>query len=306
MKSLIALLFLTISTVVFSQESNFFEQDVTIADSFSGTLLMPNTEKPPLVILLAGSGPLDKDGNTNFMKGDLLKKLAGKLGDAGIASFRYDKHSLRQIKKGKYDLDYSFDVFIEDASASLDHFKSKSQFGKIYILGHSQGSLVGMIAAQEKADGFISVAGPGQTIDEVVIYQINATSPNFTEDTKRVFSILKTGKTTDDFPPALASIFNKPTQPFMMSWMKYDPQEEIKKLDMPVLIINGTKDIQVIESEADLLHKASPDSKLVIIDKMNHVLVPIERDRLENVKSYNEPDREFSSELLEALLAFIK
>jgi len=306
MKRRIALLFLAISTVVFSQESNFFEQDVTISDKFSGTLLMPDIEKPSLVILLAGSGPLDKDGNTNFMKGNLLKKLAEKLGDAGVASFRYDKHSLRQIKKGKYDLDYSFDIFIEDAIASLDHFKNKSQFGKIYILGHSQGSLVGMIAAQGKADGFISIAGAGQTIDEVVIYQINASSPNFTEDTKHVFSILKKGKTTDDFPPALASIFNKPTQPFMMSWMKYNPQEEIKKLDMPVLIINGTKDIQVIESEANLLHKASPDSKLVIIDKMNHVLVPIEGDRLENVKSYNEPDRDFASGLLQALLAFIE
>jgi len=301
---LLALLVLT--SITFAQESIYSEQDVTIDNHFNGTLLLPKTDTPPLVILLAGSGPLDKDGNTNFMKGNMLKKLAQRLGDNNIASFRYDKHSLRQIKKGKYNLDYTFDIFIEDAKAAIAHFKPKSEFGKIYVLGHSQGSLVGMIAANGQADGFISLAGAGQSIDEVITYQINESAPQFTEDTKRVFSILKQGNTTDDFPPALASIFNKQTQPFMMSWMKYNPQDEIKKLDIPVLIINGTKDIQVTVDEANLLHQAYPDSKIVIIEKMNHVLVPIEGERLENVKSYNEPNREFSSDLIKALIDFIK
>lgn len=306
MKSYLIILFSAITLLCFSQESAFISQDISINEKFSGTLLMPKTEKPSLIILLAGSGPLDKDGNTNFLKGNMLKKLAEKLSNAGIATFRYDKHSLRQIKKGKYDLDYTFDVFIEDASTTLDYFKSKSRFGNIYILGHSQGSLVGMIAANGKADGFISLSGAGQSIDEVITYQVNLSSPQFTEDTKRVFGILKEGKTTDDFPVALASLFNKPTQPFMMSWMQYNPQEEIKKLNMPILIINGTKDIQVTEDEAELLHKASPNSKLVIIEKMNHVLVPIEGGRLENVKSYNEANRALSQELIDALLEFIK
>jgi len=295
-----------LSNSVFAQDLNYTEQDINIDDHFNGTLLLPKTETPPLVILIAGSGPLDKDGNTNFLKGNMLKKLAKSLADNNVASFRYDKHSLRQIKKGNYDLNYTFDIFIEDAKTAIAHFKSKSQFGEIYILGHSQGSLVGMIAARGQVDGFISLAGAGQPIDEVIINQITASAPQFTEDSKRVFGILKEGKTTDDFPAALASIFNKQTQPFMMSWMKYDPQDEIKKLDIPVLIINGTKDIQVSVEEAKLLHTANPDSKMVIIEKMNHVLVPIEGERLENVKSYNEPNREFSPELINALIDFIK
>lgn len=306
MKHKIVLLFLMISSLLHSQETSFNEQEISIDGNFNGTLLMPETKKPPLVLILAGSGPLDKDGNTNFLKGNMLKKLAESLGKQGIASFRYDKHSLRQIKKGKYTLDYGFDIFIDDAVASLDHFKDKDQFSKIYVLGHSQGSLVGMVAAKGKANGFISLAGAGQSIDKVITQQISETAPQFTEDTKRVFDILNQGTTTDDFPQALASIFNKQTQPFMMSWMKYDPQEEIKKLDIPVLIINGTKDLQVTESEANLLHQALPNSKLVLIDKMNHVLVPIEGDRLENAKSYNEPSREFAPELITTLVEFIK
>ena len=306
MKYYLFLFIFVFSVFGFSQESNIIQQDIFIDNKFEGTLLLPETQKPPLVILLAGSGPLDKDGNTNFMKGNMLKKLAIKLGENGIASFRYDKHSLRQIKKGKYNLDYDFDIFIDDAKAALRHFKSKNNFSKVYVLGHSQGSLVGMIAANGRADGFISIAGAGQSIDEVIIYQIIASSPMFTEDTKRVFKILKEGNTTDEFPPALASLFNKPTQPFMMSWMKYNPQQEIKKLDIPILLINGTNDIQVTEEEAKLLHKASPESQLILIDRMNHALVPIEGGRLENMKSYNEPNRALSEELIEALIDFIK
>lgn len=306
MKYLLIFCFLLYPTFNYSQETIHKEQDISINGLFTGSLIMPMIEKPPLVILLAGSGPLDKDGNTNFLKGNMLKKLANILGDHNIASFRYDKYSLRQIKKGKYELDYTFDVFIDDAKAALEMFDSKDQFGNIYILGHSQGSLVGMIAGKDKADGFISLAGAGQSIDEVITYQVNLSSPQFSEDTKRIFGILKQGQTTDDYPAALASLFNKQTQPFMMSWMKYDPQEEIKQLNMPVLIINGTKDIQVTEEEANLLHKASPNSELIIVEKMNHVLVPIEGDRLENVKSYNEPNREFSKALIDALIAFIK
>lgn len=306
MKYCLLLICFAFISMGFSQQPMFTEQEISIDGKFEGTLMMPKTEKPPLVVLLAGSGPLDKDGNTNFLKGNMLKKLAEKLSENGIATFRYDKHSLRQIKKGNYSLDYDFNVFIEDAKAALDYFSSKTEFSKSYVLGHSQGSLVGMVAANGKADGFISVAGTGQPIDKVITYQINTTSPQFTEDAKRVFSILKEGKTTDDYPQALVSIFNKQTQPFMTSWIHYDPIVEIKKLDIPVLIINGTKDLQVSEDEANLLHEASPGSQVVIIEKMNHALVPIEGDRLENYKSYNEPHRKLSEELIVAVVGFLQ
>jgi fermentation-respiration switch protein FrsA (DUF1100 family) len=127
----------------------------------------------------------------------------------------------------------------------------------------------------------------------------------FTEDTKRVFGILKEGNTTDDFPPALGSLFNKQIQPFMMSWMKYNPQVEIAKLEIPILIINGTKDLQVSVAEAELLSKAAPKSELKIIEKMNHVLFTIEGDDLENSKSYNEAFRPLNEELISTIIKFI-
>lgn len=296
-----------VSSYIFSQELAFTSKDLTINEFIDGTLLVPNDiEIPNLAIIIAGSGPTDRNGNQNLLKNNSLKKLAERLSKEGVATFRYDKRIVKQIRRGNVDMNIRFDDFITDAISALNYFKNSSAFNKIYIIGHSQGSLVGIVAAKEGADGFISLAGAGKPIDEVIIDQINNTAPMFTEDTKRVFSVMKEGKTTSDFPQALTSIFNLEVQPFMMSWMAYNPQDEIKTLDIPTLIINGTKDLQVSVDEANLLHSANENSTLTIIEKMNHILVPIEGDTLENSKSYNESQRKISDELIQSIIAFIK
>jgi len=162
-----------------------------------------------------------------------------------------------------------------------------------------------MLSAQEYANGFISLAGAGQTIDNVITDQITKTAPMFTEDTNRIFKSLREGHTNSDFHPALASVFRLDVQPFIMNWMQYDPKEVIHELKIPVLVINGNKDIQVSEEEANLLKDANQKAELLIIDKMNHILVPIEGDTLENTKSYNEPQRDISPELISAIVSFI-
>lgn len=307
MKLNLSILFIAISTLLFAQDKTYTSQEISINKLIDGTLLTPNAiTKPNLVIIIAGSGPTDRDGNQNFLKSNNLKKLAQGLTEKNIATFRYDKRIVKQIRRGNIDSNMLFDDFVADAISVIDYFKKTQQYNAIYIAGHSQGSLVGILAAKDKADGFISLAGSGQSIDNVIIEQVTKTAPMFTEDAKRVFAILKEGKTTTDYPQALGSIFNKDVQPFIANWMSYDPKEELKKLEMPILIINGTKDLQVSENEAKLLHEAVPKSTLTIIEKMNHILVPIEGDSLENSKSYNEAFRKLSPELLEAIVSFVK
>ena len=104
----------------------------------------------------------------------------------------------------------------------------------------------------------------------------------------------------------LSSIFNIEIQPFMMNWMQYNPTESIKNLKIPILIINGSKDLQVSINEANVLKEAAPEATLKIIENMNHVLVPILGDDLENSKSYNEPNRKISKELIEHIVTFIE
>jgi len=290
-----------------AQEVNYSSEDITINAFVDGTLLMPTSkEKPVLAIIIAGSGPTDRNGNQNFLKNNALKKLAEALSSHGIATFRYDKRIVKQIKNGNVDKNIMFDDFVTDAISVIEYFKKTNAYSKIYVIGHSQGSLVGMLAAKDRVNGFISLSGAGQSIDKVIIDQVQKTAPMYTPDTKRVFDIMRQGKTTPDYPPALSSIFNIEIQPFMMNWMQYNPQDVIKSLDMPILIINGTKDLQVSVEEANLLKAASQHANLKIVDKMNHVLFIIEGDDLENAKSYNESARSLSQDVITAILDFIK
>ena len=152
----------------------------------------------------------------------------------------FSKVSVRKIAEG---IQYS-------PTTLYLYFKDKNEFSNIYILGHSQGSLVGLLALDNNVTGFISIAGAGQDIGDVIIDQINNTARQFLGDTKKVVAILKTGQTTNKFPPELAAIFNIETQPFMISWMAYNPSTIIGESKTPTLIINGTKDLQVSVEEA--------------------------------------------------------
>ncbi len=307
MKLKLSSLFILMGLFLFAQEKAHTSQNISINNLIDGTLLTPNdVSKPNLVIIIAGSGPTDRDGNQNFLMSNTLKKLALGITKEKTATFRYDKRIVKQIRKGNVDKDILFDDFVTDAISVIEYFKNTKKYNRIYVAGHSQGSLVGLLAAKGRADGFISLAGAGQSIDKVITEQVIKTAPMFTEDTKRIFDILRVGKTTSDYPQALGSIFSKDIQPFMANWMSYDPQEEIKKLEMPILIINGTKDLQVSETEAKLLDTAANESTLIIVEKMNHILVHIEGDDLENSKSYNEAYRKLSPKLLEAITSFVK
>ncbi|MCP4054979.1 MAG: alpha/beta hydrolase [Mesoflavibacter sp.] len=307
MKFLVLFISLCFSSSLFAQESNFTKQDISVNKHIDGTLLTPNNvKKPNLAIIIAGSGPTDRDGNQNFLKNNSLKKLAVNLTNNNIATYRYDKRIVKQLKSNNLDKNIIFDHFVTDAKSVIDYFKNTKNFNKIYVIGHSQGSLVGMLAAKDRADGFISLAGAGQSIDQVIIEQVNKTAPNFTEDTKRIFKTLREGKTTTDYPMALSSIFNIEIQKFMINWMKYNPTEILSTLNIPILVINGTKDLQVSENEAKLLKEANKDATLKIIENMNHVLVTIEGDDLENSKSYAETQRPIAEGLIDTITNFIK
>ncbi|WP_425076036.1 alpha/beta hydrolase [Psychroserpens sp. S379A] len=294
------------SFICFSQDIKYTVQDLSINRFIDGTLLTPqNGTKPTLVIIIADSGPTDRNGNQNFQNNNALKKLAEELSNQHIATFRYDKRIVKQIRKGNVDAHISFDDFITDANTVIEYFKTQNNYSKIVVIGHGQGSLVGLAASKVNVDQFISIAGSGKTIDEVIIDQITQMDPALEKSTKQAFESLKKGKIVKDYPQALGSIFSEDVQPFMMSWIKYNPQDLIKDLTIPTLIINGTKDLQVPITEAQLLKEAASHAELKIIDNMNHVLFIIEGKELENSKSYNESFRPISVDLINEIVGFI-
>ena len=241
-----------------------------------------------------------------MMKNNSLKFLAEGLYDKGIATFRYDKRIIKQLKENNLsEKDVNFNEFIEDARSIVAYFKRSKAFSKIYVVGHSQGSLVGMIAAQRAADGFISIAGAGQEIDDVIVDQLAKQAPGLKDNARQSFDDMRANGIALNYSPGLASIFREEIQPFLISWMQYNPQEEITKLDIPVLIINGDKDLQVQISEAEKLKAAKPDATLKIVPGMNHILKQIEGTDIDNSKTYNQPNLPVTTELIDIIAAFI-
>lgn len=303
--------FKTLITVIafLGASSSLFSQEIEIptkATTIKGTLTQPKPlKKPPLVIIIPGSGPTDRNGNNAMMKNNSLQLLAQELHKYNIASYRYDKNALHYPKKAKVDT-LRFETFIYEAKEVINHFKTKNTFSKIIVLGHSQGSLVGMSASKNNADAFISLAGAGESIDKTILTQISTQAPFLIEETQTILKELKAGNKVEKVNPMLASLFNPSVQTFLSSWIKYQPEQEIKKLQIPILIINGTKDVQVAISNAKQLHKQQPKSKLVLIENMNHVLKEINGDTTENMQSYNNPDIPISSELIKVITKFVE
>jgi len=302
----LSFLMLLFVQLTFAQMNPFTENSVSVNELIDGTLTIPeNNENPPLVILIQGSGPTDRDGNQLMMKNDASKKIAHQLAENGIASYRFDKRIFKMNKFRIKEADLRFEDFVTDVNSILEYFKADKNFDKIILAGHSEGSLIGMLAAQQGADAFISLAGPGRSIDKIVVEQLAKQSEELSKNARQAFDEMgKTGSTTN-YSPYLESIFRPSVQPYMGSWMKYDPALEIAKLEVPILIINGSLDLQVDTTDAEILNTAAPNSKLVILKNMNHIFREIKGENLENTKAYNEPNRPLHPELITALTDFI-
>ncbi|WP_205501055.1 alpha/beta hydrolase [Rufibacter psychrotolerans] len=281
----------------------------TAKGSLKGTLLVPASGKPmPVVLILSGSGPTDRDGNNPMMQNNSLKMVAEELHAQGIASLRYDKRGIAESKAAAMsEFDLRFDHYVQDAAAWAQQLKKDKRFSKVVVLGHSEGSLIGMIAArQAKADGFISLAGAGQPADKVIRQQLMMQPKMVTEAAYPILDQLVQGHTVAEVNPMLASLFRPSVQPYLISWFKYDPQAEIRKLTVPVLVVQGNLDLQVTTNEATLLATAAPKSKLVEVENMNHVLKETTMDLKANMATYSNPTLPLASKLMPEVVGFVK
>ena len=282
----------------------------TLSGNISGTLTMPkNAHGPiPVVLIIAGSGPTDRDGNSPKLglNGYTYKLLANALGDHGIASLRYDKRLVGKSVSKTKEKELRFEDYSDDAIALVNMLHDDNRFSKIIVLGHSEGSLVGMLAsADQPVNAFISVAGAGDRADIILTEQMKSQPQYIANGFKTIMDSLKRGKFTDVVDPALYPIARPSVQPYLLSWMMHDPAREIKKLKIPVLIIQGTTDLQVGVADAEKLKKADKNAVLDIIPGMNHVLkaAPVDRDK--NLATYRDPDLPLKPELVTAIVSFI-
>ncbi|AUC85023.1 alpha/beta hydrolase [Polaribacter sp. ALD11] len=269
-----------------------------------GTLTF-SKENTPLIIWVHGSGPVDRNGNqpAQNVKANYIKQFRDAVNKENIAFFSYDKRTAN-----KNNQDFLKDTKVRDFAFDLEkvvhHFHNEKRFSEIILIGHSQGSLIAMLAPKN-ADKYISLAGAGETIDKTIVKQISKNNPTLGEAAQQQFDTLRIKGKIEVIHPFLMSVFAKQNQPFLYSWMQLNPLEEIKKLTIPILIINGDKDLQVKIEDAKALHAVNKNSRLAIIENMNHVLKEIQKEE-DNLKSYYSSEFPISEKLIEAIVQFVK
>jgi len=288
-------------------------KDITIAVNggyIAGTLTRPEIKEPvPVALIIAGSGPTDLNGNSSLgEQSNAYLMLADSLAVHGIASLRYDKRGVGKSNDfHQAESQLRFEDYVSDAVALIQYLKKEPGFSGIIVIGHSEGSLIGMLTAERtKPDAYISLAGAGEPIGSILQWQLSQNTQINQDKIKQIVDSLEAGHTVKEVPPSFLALFRPSVQPYLISWMKYDPAKEIRKLHIPVLLVNGTTDLQVAIKEAEMLHKAKPDAQLAIIPGMNHLLKNAPEDRDKNRATYQNPDLPLNNALIKKIVQFIR
>ena len=292
-----------------STRDNFWIE--TQFGNINGTLLLPKVNVPcPVVLLIAGSGPTDRNMNQSAsVKTNSFLLLAEELAKRGIASVRFDKRGVGSSRINQPVSEIVFETYIHDANAFIGKMKLDSRFSQVFVLGHSEGAAIGLLSSLSTLPaGFISVSGYANDFGSLLEEQFKKllTVQDFVLF-KNLLTRLRSG---DDIsavklPSALAGIFNPGTLTYLKSTMQYNSLKEIKKLKIPILLVGGSSDAQVPFKNAQELHKANPKSRLILIEGMNHVLKDVGNDILLNQKSYSDTQISLSPQLVNIIVKFL-
>ena len=275
-----------------------------------GTLMLPKSSKPvPVVLIIAGSGPTDRDGNNpEGGRNDNLKRLAVILAQHNIASVRYDKRGVAASKAATPDeRNLSVERYVADVEAWAQKLRANSRLSQLILLGHSEGALIASLAAEKaRASAVISVAGSGRPVGDVLREQFEERlPPELLQRGNQLLDTLQAGKTDAQVPPELQVVFRPSVQPYLVSLFRQDPPAAFGRLKVPALIVQGRNDIQVGVRDAELLHKARPDAELALIDGMNHVFRIVPDDLEQQMISYRNPTAPLAEEMTGRILRFI-
>ncbi len=274
---------------------------------------MPAVDGPvPVGLLIAGSGPTDRDGDQFGQGPGTLRRLAHALAEAGIATLRYDKRGIAESADAAQAMgDGTYEGFASDAADWTDRLQADPRFSTVTLLGHSEGALFALVAGRARgADAVVSLAGGGVPITATLRRQLSdparMPSPEMRAEAAAVIDAIEAGAPPAEVSPTMSSILPPPLYPLMVEWARYDPVAEAAAYRGPLLILQGTTDRQVDVADAELLAGARPDARLVVVDDMNHVLRQDTGTLMEQFSgSYADPSRPLDETLVREVVAFV-
>jgi pimeloyl-ACP methyl ester carboxylesterase len=289
------------------------ERDVTLPGQpapLAGTLAMPPGEgSVPGVLLIGGSGPVDRNGNMPGMLNDSLKRLAEGLEGCGVASLRADKRGVGLSAAAGYEeSDLTLETYVQDARGWAKFLRAQPRISRVSLIGHSEGALIASIAAQGGGiERLVLLAGPGRRLSDLLRAQLRGIdmAPVLRRRAEAAIVSLEHGETVPDPPKGLAALFRESVQPYLISEFAHDPVAELARASIPALVIQGTTDLQVSVGDAERLSRARPGVTLDLIDGMNHVLRAAPAERVTNLGTYTAPELPLMPGLVERVCGFV-
>lgn len=283
----------------------------TATGDIYGSLCLPaGSEKVPVALLIAGSGPTDRDGNNPSMRNNALKMIAESLRKNNIASLRFDKRGIAKSSDAmKREEDIRFEDYISDAKEWIQLLSQDKRFSKVIVIGHSEGALIGLLASIDNPNvsQYVSLAGVGEKVSQTLRRQLLDSPIQILGKANKVIDKLEKGELVEDVPAELANLFRPSVQPYLISCMRYDPPVEMARLQIPSLIVQGTTDIQIRAEDADALAAASPQAEKKIIENMNHVLKDCKAmDKMSQLIVYANPELPLNAEFVDTLIRFLR
>lgn len=307
MRLKLAFLLFSFSILVSAQQGSAeIEQPVYLEnDTISGSLLTDfplsakKNKKKPIVIIIPGSGPTDRNGNSAMLPGpnNSYKQLADSLLALGVASYRYDKLGIGASSTDIEESEMRFSTNVDMVEAIYNQMEELG-FQKIYLIGHSEGALIGSVAAQQlDIEGLILIAGSGRNFLDLLDEQLSSQfSADIHTSTMHKLDSIKQGYTVENKNVLLQSLLRESIQPYLKELLNLEPTEELSKVGVPVLLIQGEQDFQVTTEDLEALKNAKPDAEVKLYQNMNHVLKVVKTPQ-ENQASYSDPDFRLESAL---------
>ena len=272
------------------------------------TLLLATEQPAPVALIIAGSGPTDRNGN-NPLAGtnNSLKQLAEGLAERGIHSLRYDKRGIgASAAAGDKEEDLRFDDMIDDAAALARFLKTDGRFQQVYIIGHSEGSLVGINAAfGSGADGVVSLAGPSQPAAALLRMQLSSLQEPLRTQAMDALDTLEEGRLLKNYPVFLGSLFRPGIQPYLISWFAHQPVNDVAKLQVPFMAMGADRDVQVPGEQATYLAKSAVKGSYKRYPTLNHLFKEAPEDRAGNLATYGSEVPPFSPVVVGDIADFI-